>query len=95
VEYERLVRLGTLALGRSAWAEAIRLFGEAERLIPEDLAAREGINRARYGEAMQVGQQALTARKKAEAIAAFERALSIRPGDVLAQRGLLQARMLR
>jgi tetratricopeptide (TPR) repeat protein len=95
VEYERLVRLGTLALGRSAWAEAVRLFGEAERLIPEDLAAREGINRARYGEAMQVGQQALTARKKAEAIAAFERALSIRPGDVLAQRGLLQARMLR
>ena len=95
VEYERLVRLGTLALSRNAWAEAVRLYGEAERLIPEDLAAREGINRARYGEAMQAGQQALTARKKAEAIAAFERALSIRPGDVLAQRGLLQARMLR
>jgi tetratricopeptide (TPR) repeat protein len=95
VEYERLVRLGTLALSRNAWAEAIKQFGEAERLIPEDLAAREGINRARYGEAMQQGQQALTARKKAEAIAAFEQALTIRPGDVLAQRGLLQARMLR
>ncbi|MFQ3592595.1 MAG: hypothetical protein SNJ82_05310 [Gemmataceae bacterium] len=95
VEYERLVRLGTLALNRNAWAEAINYYGQAEKLIPEDLAAREGINRARYGEAMQQGQQALVARKKAEAIAAFEKALSIRPGDVLAQRGLLQARMLR
>jgi len=94
-EYERLVRLGTLALGRNAWTEAIKYYSEAEKLIPEDLAAREGINRARYGEAMQQGQQALAARNKAEAIAAFERALSIRPGDVLAQRGLLQARMLR
>jgi tetratricopeptide (TPR) repeat protein len=95
VEYERLIRLGNLALSRNVFADAIQAFREAEKLLPGDLAARDGILRAQYLQAMLTGQTALRSGNKAEALQAFEAALAVRPGDPAAQRGLLQARLLR
>lgn len=95
VEYERLVRLGTQALARQAWSEATKQFTAAQRLIPGDLAADEGLLRARYGKAMADGQRALSLKKKADATAAFQAALDLKPGDFQARQGLRQAEKLR
>ncbi|MGL4551054.1 MAG: hypothetical protein ACRC33_07695 [Gemmataceae bacterium] len=95
IEFERLVRVGSQALARSSFVEARNAFTAALRLFPDDLAARDGLSRARYGGAMFEGQQALRLKKKPEAVAAFEAALAERPGDLAAGRGLQMARAMR
>lgn len=95
LEYERLVRIGNLALNRNSFAEALKAFQAALRLLPDDLAARDGARQARYGQAMNDGQQALSQKRKMEAVTAFEAALVERPGDMAAMRGLQLARLLR
>ncbi len=95
VEYERLINVGSQALARNQFADALKAFQDARKLLRFDLAARDGINKAKYGLAMVDGQKALKLRQKAEAIAAFELALAALPGDAAAQRGLQLARMLR
>jgi tetratricopeptide (TPR) repeat protein len=95
VEYERLIAVGSRALAARQFGEALKAFQAAKKLLPFDLAARDGINKAKYGQAMVDGQQALKLRQKAEAIAAFEAALAALPGDTAALRGLALAKMLR
>ncbi|MBY0231039.1 MAG: hypothetical protein K2W96_17270, partial [Gemmataceae bacterium] len=94
-EYERLVRAGTLALSRKMWAEAKKAFGDAIKLLPGDLAAKEGLSRARYGKAMQEGNRALMLKRKAEALSAFEAALAELPGDAAALEGQRRAKAVR
>ncbi|MFO0880997.1 MAG: hypothetical protein U0840_27050 [Gemmataceae bacterium] len=94
-DYERTYRAATLALGRGAYADAMRLFNEALRVVPDDLPAMEGVRRARYGQAMVQGQQALQTRRRADALSAFQAALTERPGDLQATQGLRQAQLLR
>jgi tetratricopeptide (TPR) repeat protein len=95
VEYERLLAVGSKAMVARQFGEALKAFQAARKLLPFDPAARDGINKAKYGQAMLEGQQALRLKQKAEAIAAFEAALAALPGDLDARRGLQLAKMLR
>lgn len=94
-ESDRLVRRGSLELGRKAFAEAEKTFRQALRQAPDNAQAIAGLSEARFGKAMAEGTAAFRARKKAEAVRAFEAALAEKPNDATAANALRQARALR
>jgi tetratricopeptide (TPR) repeat protein len=94
-EYERQLRLGNRALAAGNWAEARVAFQAAAKLLPDDLAAKEGLRAVRYGKAMEDGNRALTLKSRAAALAAFQAALEERPGDLKARQGLELAKKLK
>ncbi len=93
-EYERQLLIGRRALASGAWADARAAFLAAAKLLPDDLAAKEGLSQARYGKAMQDGNRAYTQKKRADAIAAFQAALTEKPGDLKATQALELAKRL-
>jgi tetratricopeptide (TPR) repeat protein len=95
LEIDRLVRAGNGALLARSFDSAITSFNKALRIDPDNVAATQGLNRARYGKGMSDGQMALARRRRDDAIEAFTTALEAKPGDALASNGLRQARMLR
>jgi tetratricopeptide (TPR) repeat protein len=95
VDYEKHLRAGNDYLLRRSYAEAIKEFRAALKLVRGDPVARNGLSKARYAQALQDGQRALGQRQKNEAIKAFEAALEEKPGDVMAQQGLRMARAMR
>ena len=94
-EYDRLMKVGSDALNRKAYADAFRAFRDALKLLPDDALANEGLSRAKYGRAMVDGQQALRLKRRADAIRSFEAALVEKPDDMQASGGLRQAKMLK
>jgi tetratricopeptide (TPR) repeat protein len=86
------LRAGEEALRQRRYPEAARAFGDALRAAPDSAAARDGLRRARYAQAMAEGQRALRARRYRDAAAAFEGALKAIPGDPAAAAFLEQAR---
>jgi tetratricopeptide (TPR) repeat protein len=91
---DKLIRLGTLALGRRAYGEAEKYFAQAVRKQPLDETAAAGLSQARYGRYMSEGQAAYRAGRKALAVQAFEAALAEKPGDPTAANMVRQARAM-
>jgi tetratricopeptide (TPR) repeat protein len=77
------------------FADAIKSFTEALKILPENPDAQAALHKAKYAQAMSNGQQALRDRNIQEAIDAFEQALKEVPGDVNATAALRQARALK
>ena len=94
-EYERLMKVGAAAMNRKSFAEAVKAFRDALKLVPDDALANVELSKARYGKAMADGQQALRQKKKADAIRSFEAALEEKPGDFQATALLRQAKAMK
>src|SRR5262249_37422504 len=47
LEYDRLIKAGTLALQQRSFPDAVKLFRDARKLIPGDLVATDGLSKAR------------------------------------------------
>jgi tetratricopeptide (TPR) repeat protein len=105
--YYRFMALGTLSMQNLQYADAARLFAEALRQVPGDLAAARGlsdaqnavagvvIGQANFYRALQNGYAALQAQRPADATTAFQAALRLSPDNPLAVVGLRQARAMK
>ena len=94
-EYDRLMKVGSAALKRNAYADASRAYRDALKLVPDDADASAGLSKARYGRAMIDGSQALRLKRRADAVRFFEAALAEVPDDFQAKSGLQKAKMLK
>jgi tetratricopeptide (TPR) repeat protein len=94
-EFGRAMEAGAAALGQRQYADAIKAFGDALKLVPDSAEAQDGLRKAKYKQAMSNGQKALGAKTFQEAIDAFQEALKEMPGDAAATAGLRQARALK
>jgi tetratricopeptide (TPR) repeat protein len=94
-EYDRLMKVGSAALKRNAYADASKTFRDALKLVPDDADATAGLSKAKYGRAMVDGSQALRLKRKADAVRFFEAALVEVPDDFQAKSGLQKAKMLK
>jgi tetratricopeptide (TPR) repeat protein len=102
--YTRFLIQGQDALLARRFADAVRAFREALRLVPGDPAAAQGLRdaeaglaqalrqKAAFDRAMQAGAAALQQEQFADAARAFNDALRIAPDSFEAQAGLRQAR---
>jgi tetratricopeptide (TPR) repeat protein len=105
--YYRFMALGTLSMQNLQYADAARLFAEALRQAPGDLAAARGLSDAQNAvagvvvgqanlyRALQNGYAALQAQRPADATTAFQTALRLAPDNPLAVAGLRQARAMK
>jgi tetratricopeptide (TPR) repeat protein len=94
-DFDRAMQAGAAAVRQRQYADAIRAYGDALKLQPDNADAQAGLHKAKYGQAMANGQQALLARRIQDAIDAFEEALKEQPNDVAATAALRQARALK
>jgi tetratricopeptide (TPR) repeat protein len=92
---DALMQRGTAALQKLQFAEAIQIYTDALRIVPNDPRALRGLSQAKYGQAMAQGRIALQANRQQDAIRHFEKALEIVPGDPTAMALLTQARIRR
>jgi tetratricopeptide (TPR) repeat protein len=104
VAYQRYMNQGSLAMQNLQYAEALRSYAEALRLVPGDLVAAQGVRDARaaldvlaqkqidFDAAMKRGNAALRARQFSDAVRAFSDAQRLIPDSPRATAGLQQAR---
>lgn len=90
-DYERLMQLGQAALRVKRFPDAIRAFGDALKVAPNDGAALAGLREASYSQNMTEGDAALRAKRFADAVREFQAALNDVPDDRNAMAGLKQA----
>jgi tetratricopeptide (TPR) repeat protein len=96
-EFLRAMQTAAAFLGQRPpqYADAIKAYTDALKILPDNPDALEGLHKAKYGQAMSNGQQALRDRHIQDAINAFEQALKEVPGDLNATAALRQARALK
>jgi tetratricopeptide (TPR) repeat protein len=94
-DFDRAMQAGAAALRQRKYADAVRAYGDALKILPDNADAQAGLHKAKYSQAMARGQQALLAPRIQDAIDAFEEALKEMPGDVAATAALRQARALK
>jgi tetratricopeptide (TPR) repeat protein len=94
-QYDALMLRGATALQKLQFAEAVQIYADSLRIVPNDPRALRGLSQAKYGRAMAQGRLALQANRQQDAIRHFEQALEIVPGDPTAMALLTQARIRR
>jgi tetratricopeptide (TPR) repeat protein len=78
-EHTRLVKKGQAALDRKQYADAVKAFSEAQKVLPRDEKTTKALEQARFHEHLAQGHQFLGKKRFAEAARAFEDALKIQP----------------
>jgi tetratricopeptide (TPR) repeat protein len=91
-EYGRQMQTAAALDKQQKYAESIRAYKEALRLIPGDARATASLRNAEFAQHMAEGQKALSAKRFADATREFEEALKLSPGNQAAMNGLKQAR---
>jgi tetratricopeptide (TPR) repeat protein len=94
-ELDRLIQVGTRALQRRKFTDAVQAFNDALRLDGDNPQALDGLRQAQYGQALADGRAALLAKRISDAIKNFEDALKAKPGDPVATNLLRQARAMK
>ncbi len=94
-DYDKQMRLGSAALNRQFFVDAVNAFSAALKAAPGDPDATSGLSDARFGRFMADGKRALMLKRRDDAINAFKKALDERPDDVTAKLYLRQAQALR
>jgi tetratricopeptide (TPR) repeat protein len=74
------------------YAEAVRAYQEALRLVPGDAPAGAALRNAQFAQAMAEGRKALGLKRFPDAVREFERALQLAPGNPEALKALKQAK---
>jgi tetratricopeptide (TPR) repeat protein len=95
VSVTAILKAGNAALAQRKYADAVRAFTDVLQVAPDNAAAKEGLHKAKYGQAMADGQAALLAGRAQDAIKHFEAALKEKPDDEAATAALRQARALK
>jgi tetratricopeptide (TPR) repeat protein len=74
------------------YAEAVRAYQEALRLLPGGAAGGVALRNAQFAQAMAEGRKALTGKRFPDAVREFERALQLSPANPEATKALQQAK---
>ncbi len=101
-EYTRLIDKGTFALKSGQLEQAKGLFTDANRLFPDENAAKNGLrdvqqaldNAATFNNLMAQGAAAVNVLKYNDAVGFYEQAIVLNPNDVEALRELRRLRKL-
>jgi len=93
-QFEKAMQAAVTFYKQGNFREAARSYQEALALVPDDVAALNGLRLSRYSLFMADGEAAMKTQRYVEAVRAFENALREVPGDPSASRNLAQARAL-